>query len=223
MKIDNYYKFIASSFGFAYFVGLLTGIFIYFVNHTYIPESQIINSFYLTSTFNFKELLTSNFSTALKLALVPFSYLILSVKYGFTHSFLLISPFLGQIKLLVSLIPQILYFITIIIFSSLGLKLIIFIIKEITNNLMFKNKNPIRIQTFNSSDTGLLYISIISLILGIFIQIYLSRVFFIYLINFQLITYLFIIIVYIVLVVVSLYITYKTILSLLKALKEIKF
>lgn len=218
MKLDNYYKFVASTFGFAYFIGIFVGFFYSLVGVKLVEQTDYAKLFFLSSSIQFKEVFLTNFYEGVQQMFIPFLYLIESVKQGFLHSAMLTSPFLGQIKLLIQLFPQIFYFIFFIIFSAVGLKIIIYIIKTLVNTFLNKkNKIILKIDIFNNNDVLLMYIGIISLIIGVIIQLFLSRIFFIFLINFQLITYIFIILIYFILISLSLYLTYKTILSLLEA------
>jgi len=223
MKIDNYYKFVGSTFGFAYFIGIVVGVIYSVLGIIVIEQVDFSQLFFLSSTIQFRSVFLNFFYNAIQFMLVPFLYLIESVKYGFLHASMLVSPFLGQIKLLVQLFPQIFYFITFIIFSTIGLKLMLFIIKSLANlffNIQHK-KTKLKIDFFNKQDILLLYVALVSLAIGVFIQLFLSRIFFIFLINFQLITYIFIILIYVILVSLSLYLAYKTTLSLLDSFDKI--
>jgi hypothetical protein len=222
MKIDNFYKFIASTFGLAYFIGLITGVF-YSINGTI--NQNLINTklFLLPNSINFRNIFVDNINIGIEKIIIPFSYLIDSVKYGVTHSYLLTSSFLGQIKLLVQLIPDIFYFLFFIIFATIGIKILLFIIQKLVNILLenTKKKMFLKIDLFNKTDVLLIYISLLSLFIASIIEVYLSKIFFIFLINFQLISYIFIIVLYLLLIILCLYIIYKTILSLLENLKKI--
>jgi hypothetical protein len=223
MKIDNFYKFIGATFGLSYFIGLIVRLIFFLTGKVYYLESNFVKLFYLSNSINFSELFVSTFNQSVSMALVPFSYIINAVVYGFNHSYLLTSPFLGQIKLLVQLVPQIFFFISFIIFSTIGLKLIIFIIEKIVNFIFsIKNKKiMIKANIFSKKDILLFYIAIISIAFGALLQIYFAKIFFIFLINFQLVTYIFIILLYLFLIIVSLLATYKAIISLFKAIKNI--
>ncbi|MDD3244542.1 MAG: hypothetical protein PHU47_00125 [Candidatus ainarchaeum sp.] len=223
MKIDTYYKFIASTFGIAYFVGLVIGILLTIGGTDVAPETNITNSFFLQSTVNFRALFIETINLSFTQAAIPFTYLIVSVKYGLNHAFLLTSPFLGQIKLFVQLIPQVFYFISFILFATIGLKLIIYLIVKLANLVFEKTKRNIflKLNPFNKNDPLFLYLALLFIITGVFIQIFLSKIFFIFLINFQLVSYVFIIILYILLITTSLYLVYSTIKSALEEIKNI--
>ncbi len=223
MKIDNFYKFIASTFGLAYFVGLIIGI-IYSITGTI--NQNLINTklFLLSNSINFKEVFINNINIGFEKIFIPFSYLIDSIKYGIGHSYLLTSSFLGQIKLLVQLIPEVFYFIFFIIFATIGIKILLFIILKIVNILLNINKKNliIKINIFNKTDILLFYVSLSSLFIGVLIEVYLAKIFFIFLINFQIISYVFIIVLYLLLIIMCLYVIYKTIISLLDNLNKIQ-
>ncbi len=219
MKLDNIYKFVAATFAIAYFIGLVTGLVVNWSQDTVIKEEDISKSFYLTGQFSFKQLFTENLATSAKIAPLPFSYIIIATNYGFSHASYLISPFLGQIKLAVLLIPQIFYFIGFILFSAIGLKLIATIIFFVINKWLLKGKpRKTKIVFFRKDDVLFFYLALLSIALGTTIQTYLSKVFFIFLINFQFITYVLIILMYLTLVAVSLFVIYTTIRYLIKTL-----
>jgi hypothetical protein len=221
MNVDTYYKFIAATFGIAYFVGIVIGVLLSVSGSFVAPEINTTSTYFLKSTTNFKEVFFETTNLALTQAAIPFTYLIVGVNYGLDHAFLLTSPFLGQIKLFVELIPLVFYFLAFIVFSTLGLKLIIYIIIKLANLFFEKNKKNIflNVNPFKKEDSFFLYLTLILIISGVFIQIFLSKIFFVFLINFQLVSYVFIIIAYILLIVTSLYLVYSTIKS---ALNEIK-
>ncbi len=222
MKIDNYYKFVASTFGFSYFVGIVIGFIYSLLGYVVADNIDYTTLFFLSSTIQFKETFVTFFYQGIHQMFTPFLYLIESVKYGFMHVSMLTSAFLGQIKLLVQLFPQLFYFVCFIIFSTIGLKIIIFIIKSLVNYIynQKKEKLVINLKIFNTDDALLFYIGLGCLSVGVFIQLFLSKIFFIFLINFQLVTYIFIILVYLVLIIVCLLLTYKTIFSLLKSFEK---
>ncbi|MFA6369903.1 MAG: hypothetical protein WCX09_02920 [Patescibacteria group bacterium] len=223
MNVDTYYKFIASTFGIAYFVGIVIGVLLSVSGSFVAPEINTTSTYFLQSTTNFKDIFFETTNLALTQAAIPFTYLIVGVNYGLDHAFLLTSPFLGQIKLFVELIPLVFYFLSFIIFSTLGLKLLIYIIIKLANLFFEKTKKNIflNVNPFKKEDSFFLYLTLILIISGVFIQIFLSKIFFIFLINFQLVSYVFIIIVYILLIVTSLYLVYTTIKSALNEIKNI--
>lgn len=223
MNVDTYYKFIASTFGIAYFVGIVIGVLLSVSGSFVAPEINTTSTYFLQSTTNFKDIFFETTNLALTQAAIPFTYLIVGVNYGLDHAFLLTSPFLGQIKLFVELIPLVFYFLSFIIFSTLGLKLLIYIIIKLANLFFEKTKKNIflNVNPFKKEDSFFLYLTLILIISGVFIQIFLSKIFFIFLINFQLVSYVFIIIVYILLIVTSLYLVYSTIKSALNEIKNI--
>jgi len=223
MNVDTYYKFIASTFGIAYFVGIVIGVLLSVSGSFVAPEINTTSTYFLQSTTNFKDIFFETTNLALTQAAIPFTYLIVGVNYGLEHAFLLTSPFLGQIKLFVELIPLVFYFLSFIIFSTLGLKLLIYIIIKLANLFFEKTKKNIflNVNPFKKEDSFFLYLTLILIISGVFIQIFLSKIFFIFLINFQLVSYVFIIIVYILLIVTSLYLVYTTIKSALNEIKNI--
>jgi hypothetical protein len=217
IKIDNYFKIIASTFGLAYFVGLVIAFFYIISGKPPIVQTHFISQLFLTSPHYFKEIFVSSLNTSIQVALIPLSYLIIAVQYGYTHAALLTSPFLGQIKLLVQLIPQFFFFISFIIFSTLGIKLYMFIIKEIVNRVFLeKNKyRKIRVRFLFKKDINFLFIGLLSLFIGSIIQIHLIRILFVFFINLKSITYIMIIILYLVLIFLSGYVTYKAIKDIL--------
>jgi len=217
MEFDTIYKFVAATFAIAYFIGLFTGFVAVSAGITDFKDADISKSFYMTSPINFKLLFNNTLETATKITIMPFSYLIVGINYGYNHSIYLLSPFLGQIKLAVSLIPEIFYFLAFILFSAIGLKIIATIILFIVNNWL-KNKKKYKI--LNKKDIFFVYLALIAIVVGTAIQIYLSRAFFIFLINFQLITYIVIVLIYATIISLSLYILYKTIQSLIKIFKK---
>lgn len=223
MKVDTYYKFIAATFGIAYFVGIVIGVLLTLSGSFVAPEINTTNTYFLQSTTNFRSTFVDTVELALTQAAIPFTYLIVGVNYGLDHAFLLTSPFLGQIKLFVELIPQIFYFLAFIIVSTLGLKLLLYIIIKLANFFFDKSKKKIylNVNPFKKEDTFFLYLTLFLIICGVFIQIFLSKIFFIFLINFQLVSYVFIIIAYILLIVTSLYLVYSTIKSALNEFKNI--
>lgn len=223
MNVDTYYKFIAATFGIAYFVGIVIGVLLSVSGSFVAPEINTTSTYFLQSTTNFKDVFFESTNLALTQAAIPFTYLIVGVNYGLDHAFLLTSPFLGQIKLFVELIPLVFYFLSFIIFSTLGLKLLIYIIIKLANLFFEKTKKNIflNVNPFKKEDSFFLYLTLILIISGVFIQIFLSKIFFIFLINFQLVSYVFIIIVYILLIVTSLYLVYTTIKSALNEIKNI--
>lgn len=213
MELDISYKFIISCFAIAYFIGLVIGIIIVSFNIGNYQESDITRSFYLTGQTSFKELFTENINITLKQTILPFSFISIAIKNGFNHSTYILSPFLGQIKLATLLIPDVFYFIAYILMSAIGLKILITIIIYIVNKI--KNKKIIKIKLLKEQDALFIYLALLSITIGTFIQIYLSRIFFIFLINYQLITYILIIIVYTAIISFSLYILYKIIKSVM--------
>ncbi len=217
MEFDTIYKFVAATFALAYFIGLITGIISVGLGSTNFQEADIAKSFYLTGPISFKLLFNETIDTCLKISILPFSYLIVGINYGFTHAIHILSPFLGQIKLAVLLIPEMFYFLSYILFSAIGLKLIATIVLFIVNNWILKEKKIKLEQTIlRKEDVFLIYLGLISIFLGTIIQIYLSKVFFIFLINFQLITYILIVLIYVTIISLSFYILYNTIQSLIK-------
>ncbi|MFA5746003.1 MAG: hypothetical protein WCX82_01170 [archaeon] len=221
MEFDTIYKFIAASFAIAYFIGLIIGIVIIGFNLNNYQEANITNSFYLTNSINFRNLFTETLDTSFKLAILPFSFLIIGIQNGFTHAIYILSPLLGQIKLAVLLIPEIFYFLAYILFSAVGLKLIMEIILFIVNKFLIKeNKQLLKIKLLNKQDVLFLYLALISITIGTAIQIYLSKIFFIFLINFQLITYILIVLIYVTIISFSLYLLYQTIISFVTLINE---
>lgn len=220
MEIDTIYKFVATTFAIAYFIGLITGIVAVAIGTTNIEEADLTKSFYLTGPINFKLLFNETIDTSLKLTALPFSYLIVAINNGFNHAIHILSPFLGQIKLAVLLIPEMFYFIAFILVSSIGLKLIASVIFFIVNKWLLKKKKiKTKLVILKKQDIFFIYIALIAIVIGTAIQIYLSKVFFIFLINFQLITYILIILIYVTIVSLSLYVLYSIIKSVLKSEK----
>jgi hypothetical protein len=208
LKLDNYYKIVSSTFGIAYFIGLVVALVYILRGSVFVEPTSFINTITLANTIHFKNIYYTTMQNAIQLTVIPFSYLIYAVKFGFSHTILLTSSFLGQIKLLVTLIPLIFFFITYIIFSTIGLKFILYIIKIVSN--LFVNKK-IRIKFFTKEDIKLVYIAIISLIIGTIIQTYLIRILFIFLINLKSIAYILIILIYIIFISLAGYVIYKTV------------
>lgn len=219
MEIDAIYKFIITTFALAYFVGLIIGLLIIGLGNTNQQETDITKSFYLTSSISFKNLFNETLETNTKILLFPFSYLIIGVKYGFSHAIYLLSPFLGQIKLVVLLVPEIFYFIAFIFSATIGLKIIAGIIIFSLNTWILKKKKKIKVTVFNRKDSLMFYLAILGIALGTAIQIYLSKTFFIFLINFQLITYILIVLIYIIIISTSL----LTLYNIIKNLKKIEW
>lgn len=223
MEFDNIYKFVAASFAIAYFIGLIIGIFIVSSNLSEYQETDITKSFYFSGQISFSEVFSEKLEGALKTAFLPFSFLIISIKDGFSHASYILSPVLGQIKLATLLIPDVFYFIAYILFSTIGLKLIATIIIFFVNVFLKKeNRQLIKIKIFKKYDLLLFYFGLLAIILGAIIQVYLSRIFFIFLINLQLITYILIIIIYLLIIIVSLSILYNIIKSFIGT-NKIKF
>jgi len=217
IKIDNYYRVIGATFGAAYFIGLIIALIYTLTGHIFVGELNFINNLSLTSTTFFKSVFYTTMQNALQMAVIPFSYLIVAVKYGFAHIVLLTSSFLGQIKLIVQLIPQIFFFITFIIFSTIGIKLILAIIKEFINDFLIKGNKDIRlkIRFLRKEDIIMFYIGLISLVIGTIIQTHLIRILFIFLINLRSFTYILIIVLYMFLIALLGFTTYKAIKELL--------
>jgi hypothetical protein len=112
------------------------------------------------------------------------------------------------------------YFIAFILVSSIGLKLIASVIFFIVNKwLLKKEKIKTKLVILKKQDIFFIYIALIAIVIGTAIQIYLSKVFFIFLINFQLIIYILIILIYVTIVSLSLYVLYSIIKSVLKSEK----
>lgn len=214
MKFDTIYKFVAASFAIAYFIGLIVGLVVFNFNIRNYQESDITRSFYFSGQISFSEAFTETLETSVETGVLPFSFLIIGTKNGFTHATYILSPFLGQIKLATLLIPAIFYFITYIILSAIGIKLIATIIIFFVNKILKKEKKQIiKIKIFKKEDIFLLYLALVSIIIGTIIQVYLSRIFFIFLINLQLITYVMIVIIYLGIIIVSFTILYNVIKS----------
>jgi hypothetical protein len=214
VKIDNYYKVVASTFGIAYFIGIVVALIYSTYKGDLVTQvgTDFIKNLSLTSSIYFKQTIFEVFNNSVNLFLIPFSYLIAAVQYSYIHVNLLTSSFLGQVKLLVQLIPQFLFFISYIIFSTIGIKTILLIVKLFLNNFIIKeNKYKIREKFFNKDDINLLYIALISIVLGAIIQTHLIKVLFIFFINLKSIAYILIIIIYLFLFMLSAYVTYKTI------------
>jgi len=216
-KLDNYYRIVASTFGIAYFIGLIVALLYILKGANYIEPASFISTITIANTTHFKTLFYTALQNATQLAVIPFSYLIYAVKFGFSHTILLTSSFLGQIKLLVSLIPLIFFFITNIIFATLGLKFILYIIKIVSNRFIVKQN---KFKIFNKNDIKLIYVGLISLILGTAIQTYLIKITFIFLINLRSMAYILLLLIYIVLIGLSGFVTYKIILELIKTIKN---
>lgn len=216
MKFDTIYKFVAASFAIAYFIGLIIGLVVFNFNIRNYQETDITRSFYFSGQISFSEVFSENLESSFKVALLPFSFLIVGTKTGFTHATYLLSPFLGQIKLATLLIPAIFFFISCIILSATGIKLIAAIIIFIVNKILKKeSRQLIKTKLLKKEDIFLIYIAIISIIICTIIQVYLSRRFFIFLINLQLITYIVIVIIYIGIIIVSFTILYNIIKTVL--------
>lgn len=222
VKIDNFYKVVASTFGIAYVIGILIALFYAYRGELVIETSKsFIQNLTLTNAIYFKQTLYEIFNNSLDLFFIPFAYLVAAIQYSYLHVDLLTSSFLGQVKLLVELIPQFLFFISYIIFSTLGLKTILYIVKVFLNNIIIKdNKYKIKQNFFTKDDIKLLYIALIAIVIGTTIQTHLIKVLFIFFINLKSIAYILIGIIYFVIVLLSGYITYKTISEFLKNFKK---
>jgi len=211
VKIDNYYKFVGASFGLAYFIGLTIALIYILLGASYpVPES-FTGSLHLTSQIYFKTTYLEMSNTSFSLAIIPFSYLIEAVNYGFTHMVLLTSSFLGQIKLFVQLLPQLLFFLSFIIFSTIGLKAVLYIIKNIVNYLLQKKDKyrKLELNIFTTDDIIFCFIGILSLLVGTLFQLKLIKIMFIFLINFKAITIVLILLLYIILILISGYTLYN--------------
>ncbi|MEI8364045.1 MAG: hypothetical protein WCF78_01135 [archaeon] len=211
VKIDNYYKFVGASFGLAYFVGLTIALIYILLGASYpVPES-FTSSLHLTSQIYFKTTYLDMSNTSFNLAVIPFSYLIEAVNYGFSHTILLTSSFLGQIKLLVQLLPLLFFFLSFIIFSTIGLKAFLYIIKSIVNYFLQKKDrfNKLDFKIFTKRDIIFFFIGIISLMVGTIFQLKLIKIMFIFLINFKSITFALILILYLILILISGYTIYN--------------
>ncbi|HOZ36079.1 MAG TPA: hypothetical protein PLK55_03805 [archaeon] len=216
MKFDTIYKFVAASLAIAYFIGLLVGLVVFNFNIRNYQETDITRSFYFSGQISFSEVFSETLESSFKIAILPFSFIIIGTKTGFTHATYILSPFLGQIKLATLLIPAIFYFITYIILSAIGIKLFATIIIFFVNKILKKEKKQIiKTKLLQKDDIFLLYVAIVSIIIGAIIQVYLSRIFFIFLINLQLITYILIIIIYLGIIIVSFTILYNIIKSVI--------
>jgi len=211
IKIDNYYKFVGASFGLAYFIGLTIALIYILLGASYpVPES-FTNSLHLTSQIYFKTTYLDMSNTSFNLAIIPFSYLIEAVNYGYTHMVLLTSSFLGQIKLFVQLLPQLFFFLGFIIFSTIGLKVMLYIIKSIVNYLLQKRERYSRLELkiFTKKDIIFFFVGILSLLIGTIFQLKLIKIMFIFLINFKAITFALILLLYIILILLSGYTLYN--------------
>jgi len=219
LKIDSYYKIVASTFGVAYFIGIVIALIYILRGFTFpVTGTGFINNLSLTSTIYFKNMLYKFAGDSINMALIPFSYLVIAIKYGYAHTALLTSSFLGQIKLLVQLIPVSFFFITDIIFSTLVIKIILVLIKG-TANLFLEKRNQIRTKFFTIQDITLFYIGLLSLVVGTIIQTQLLKKLFIFFINVRSVTYILLIVIYIMLIALSQYTTYTTIKELINKFK----
>lgn len=224
VKIDNYYRVVASTFGIAYIISVIIAL-IYASRGELIVENgtNFIQNLSLTNAIYFKQTLYEIFNNSIDLFILPFAYLVAAVQYAYIHVDLLTSSFLGQVKLLVQLIPQFLFFISYIIFSTIGLKIILYIVKEFINNLIIKeSKFKIKTKFFTKNDIKLLYIAFIAIVLGTTIQTHLIKVLFIFFINLKSIAYILIGLIYLLIISLSGYITYKIIHDYLKNFKKDK-
>lgn len=219
MEFDTIYKFVAASFAIAYFVGLVIGITATSFGFREINETEFSKDFYLTGQINLKQNFDNTLFSSLKLMIFPFSYIIPAINFGLSHGTHLLSPFLGQIKLAVLLIPNFFHFLAFILFSTIGLKLIASLVLFIVNKILKKKKIK-KIKLLQKRDILFFYFGVLAIVIGSLIQIFLSKVFFIFLINYQIITYILIIIIYGGIIFLSFMILYKTILSLVKLFKS---
>ncbi len=222
VKIDNYYKVVASTFGIAYVIGVIIALIYAYRGELVVETSKsFIQNLTLTNAIYFKQTLYEIFNNSLDLFVTPFAYLVAAIQYAYVHVDLLTSSFLGQIKLLVELIPQFLFFISYIIFSTLGLKTILLIVKTFLNNLIIKeNKYKIKQKFFTKEDIKLLYIALLSIVIGTTIQTHLIKVLFIFFINLKSIAFILIGIIYLLIVLLSVYITFKIVSEYLKTYKK---
>lgn len=222
VHIDKYYKIVASTFGLAYFIGIIVSL-IYVLRGELVVQTSLdfMTNLFLSNKIYFKQTLNEVFTNAINLFAIPFAYLIAAVQFGFMHIDLLTSSFLGQVKLLVQIIPQFMFFTSYIIFSTLGIKTILFIVKKFLNNFIIKeNKYKIKEKFFRKDDIYLFYIGLILIVVGSAIQINLIRVLFIFFINLRIFSYAILIIIYLVILTTSLLIIYKTIKEYLKKNKK---
>lgn len=224
IKIDNYYRVVASTFGIAYIIGIIIAL-IYAYRGEIIAQTgtNFIQNLSLTNSIYFKQTMYEIFNNAANLFFVPFAYLVAAIQFAYIHVNLLTSSFLGQIKLLVQLIPQFLFFITYIISSTLGLKLILVIVKWFINFFIIKeSKYKIKIQFFTKEDIKLFYIALAAIIIGTTIQTHLIKILFIFFVNLRSVAYILIVLIYLLIVILSGYATIKTIRDYLKNYKKDK-
>jgi hypothetical protein len=222
LKIDNYYKVIASTFGIAYIIGIIIAfIYVYRGNIIITESTNIIQNFSLTSNIYFKQTIYDIFYNALNLFLIPFSYFSFAIQHSYIHINLLTSSFLGQIKLLVLLIPQFLFFITYIIFSTLGIKFALLIIKLFLNNFIIKENNyKIKEKFFSKDDITIFYIGLLLIAIGAVIQTQIIKNLFLFFVNLKSIAYILIILLYLLIIIISITITIKIIKEYLKKYKK---
>lgn len=217
-KIDNLYKIVASTFGIAYIVGIIIALIFARKGILFLePTKNITQSIMLTSSINFKLTLTTAINEAVNLFVIPFAYLVSGVQYAHMHVALLTSSFIGQVKLLVEIIPQFLFFITFIIFSTLGLKVIFLIVKLFVNKFVIKEtKYKINIELFKKQDIKMLYIGLISAVIATTIHTHLLKILFMFFLNLKAISYVLLGIIYFMIIFLSIYVTYVIINNYLK-------
>lgn len=222
LKIDNYYKVVASTFAIAYIIGIIIAfIYVYKGNIIVTESTNIIQNFSLTSNIYFKQTIYDIFYNSLSLFLIPFSYFSFAIQHSYIHINLLTSSFLGQIKLLVLLIPQFLFFISYIIFSTLGIKFALLIIKLFLNNFIIKDNNyKIKEKFFSKDDITIFYIGLLLIAIGGIIQTQIIKNLFLFFVNLKSIAYILIAILYLVIIIMSITITIKIIKEYLKKYKK---
>jgi hypothetical protein len=224
VKIDNYYRVIASTFGIAYIIGIIIALIYAYRGEIIVQTgSSFIQNLSLTNSIYFKQTMYEIFNNATDLFLVPFAYLVAAIQFSYMHVNLLTSSFLGQVKLLVQLIPQFLFFITYIISATLGIKVLLLIVKTFINSFIIKeNKYKIKEQFFTKEDIKLFYIGLSAIVIGATIQTHLIKVLFIFFVNLKSIAYILIALVYLLIIILSGYITIKTVNNYLKKYKKEK-
>lgn len=222
IKIDNYYKFIGATFGLAYFIGLSIALLYILFGATFPISESFTSSLHLTNQVYFKTTFLDMSSTCFNLAILPFSYLITAVNYGFSHMVLLTSSFLGQIKLIVQLLPELFFFFSFIIFSTIGIKIFAHIILLISNYFLQRKDRfrKINIRVFNKTDILMFFIGVVSLMIGTIFKLKLIKIMFVFLINYKTITIILILLTYIFLIIFCIYILYKVGLEAYNTLKS---
>jgi len=92
VKIDNYYRVVASTFGIAYIIGIIIAL-IYAYRGEIIAQTgtNFIQNLSLTNSIYFKQTMYEIFNNSADLFFVPFAYLVAAIQFAYVHVNLLTS------------------------------------------------------------------------------------------------------------------------------------